>query len=889
VSLSIGTRLGTVEVLGIIGRGGMGEVYRARDTKLKRDVAIKTLPDEFSHDADRLSRFQREAEVLASLNHPNIAAIYDLQEAEGSRFLVLELVEGETLANRIAGGPIPIDEALPVAKSICEALEAAHEQGVVHRDLKPANVKITPDGKVKVLDFGLAKAMESTPNTLLSNSPTLISVAASNAGVILGTAGYMSPEQAKGQTVDRRTDIWAFGVVLYEMLTGRMLFSGETVSETMAFVMTKEPDWKALPTETPWPLEKLLRRCLIKDPRSRLRDIGEARIAIAEVQSGSEPNAPAPQSVSRPSARAWMSVSAVLTLIAAGLALPAVRYFRESALPAPSEMRLEITTPSTSAPLEFALSPDGRYTVFVASGDGPQRLWLRPLDKTQALPMTGTEGATSPFWSPNSRSIGFTALGKLKRIDIAGGPPQILADSGGGRGGTWNSDGIILFTPSAAAPLFRVFASGGAPAAITKLDPVVSHRFPSFLPGGRQFLFYAQGPPDVAGIYLGSLDSNTVRRLTPADTYGAYASPGWLLWVRDGSLVAQHLDLKRNELTGDPVTLADTVAFDANASAGALSVSASGLLAYRRGETGRHQLTWFDRAGKSLGTFGTPDDSTLSFLALSPDGRRVAVNRTVQGNTDVWLLNGTRASRFTFDAAVEEFAVWSPDGSRIAFDSIRKGVRDLYIKPSSGAEDEKLLLQTSQDKYVTDWSPDGRFLLYQSLDPQTSYDLWVLPLEGDQKPWPFLKTRFAEVVGLFSPDGRWVAYFSNESGQMEVYVRPFVTPGANPAGNLARGQWQVSTAGGVYPRWRPDGKELYYTGLDGRIMAVPISATSTTLEPGDPVELFKPRIYGRGNLFAGLGRQYDVTRDGRFLVNTVLDDIETAPITLLQNWKPPNP
>ena len=403
----------------------------------------------------------------------------------------------------------------------------------------------------------------------------------------------------------------------------------------------------------------------------------------------------------------------------------------------------------------------------------------------------------------------------------------------------------------------------------------------------RQFLFFALGSPDTQGIYLGSLDSKETTRLTASDTGGAYLPPGWLVWMQAGTLRARRMDLDGRKLVGDPVTLADQVIFTPGTFIGAFSVSDTGMVAYRAGATAPHQLTWFDRAGKSLGTFGALDES-LSFLSLSPDGRRVAVNRNVQGNTDVWFLDGTRASRFTFDAAVDEFPAWSPDGNRIAFDSVRKGAHDLCIKVSSGADEEKLLLETPQDKYANDWSPDGRFLLYQITDPQTGYDLWVLPLEGNQKPWPFLKTKFAELVGLFSPDGRWIAYISNESGQPEIYVRPFVTPGsANSAGNLARGQWQVSTAGGIYPRWRRDGKELYYIGVDGQMMAVPISATSTTLEPGKPVELFKPTIYGGGNLFTGLGRQYDVTRDGRFLINTVVDDAPSTPITLLQNWHPP--
>jgi serine/threonine protein kinase len=879
----IGTKLAHYEIASHIGSGGMGDVYQATDTKLGRSVAIKFLPEAFSHDSERVARFQREARVLASLNHPNIAAIHGLEEIDTRHFLVMELVPGETLADRIKRGAIPIEEALPIAKQIAEALEEAHEKGVIHRDLKPANIKVTPDGKAKVLDFGLAKAYtRERTEVSASNSPTLMSVAASNAGLILGTAAYMSPEQARGANVDKRTDLWAFGVVLYEMLTGNRLFDGATVSDTLAYVLTKEPDWNALPTETPAPIRRLLRRCLEKDRKRRMADASDARLEIEEALAAPTaevtPAAAVPPAAS--SRVAWI-IAVLGMLIAVGLA---VLSFRQAPPAATLETRTEIVTPPTSDPFSFALSPDGKQIVYLASGDGGSHLWLRSLASATAQPLSGTEGASGPFWSPDSKSIGFFAGGQLKRLDLGGGQPQVLANAFAGRGGTWNADGIILFVPNQGTPLFRVAATGVEAVPVTKLDKQTSHRFPYFLPGGRQFLFFAQGSPDTQGIYLGSLDSKETTRLTASDTGGAYLSPGWLVWIQAGTLRVGRLDLEGRKLVGDPVTLADQVVFDPGAFAGAFSASGTGMVAYRAGvSAGRRQLTWFDHMGKTLGMLGAPDENALLTPRLSSDGRRVAVFRAVQGNTDIWLLDGARTSRFTFDPGLDRFPVWSPDGSRIIFDSNRKGARNFYIKSAGGASNEELVLESPQDKTATDWSEDGRYILFHSIDPSSNRDLWVMPLQGDRKPRVFLKTNFDERWGQFSPDGRWVAYMSNESGRDEIYVRPFMEDGPGQAGG---GQWQVSVAGGSFPLWRTDGKELYYLSPDGKLIAAPIQVQGATLEPGAPVVLFQTRIVG-GGIDNGLGRNYDMSRDGRFLLNTVADDAAAAPITLLQNWKPP--
>jgi serine/threonine protein kinase len=893
MAILTGTRLGQYEILSALGAGGMGEVYRAHDTKLGRDVAIKILSEAFVADPQRLARFQREARTLASLNHPNIGGIYGVEEAHGATALVLELVEGPTLADRIAEGPLPIDEALAIARQIAGALEAAHEQGIIHRDLKPANVKVREDGTVKVLDFGLAKALEPAGaiSAGVSRSPTIPTPAMTQAGMILGTAAYMSPEQARGKTADTRCDIWAFGCVLYEMLTGRCAFAAEDVSLTFAEVMKSEPNWSLLPPLPPV-LNTFLRQCLKKDPRQRVQAIGDVRLALegAFETAVSQAATLAPSSLRR--MRVLWIVTAAAVLAVAGLAVPAMRHLRETPASSPLETRLEINTPATDDPLSFALSPDGRQIVFVASSDGAPRLWLRSLAATTAQPLVGTEGATSPFWSPDSRSVGFFADIALKRLDLGGDVPRVLATQGGFRGATWNGDGVILWT-NASGSLLRVPATGGQFVTV-KTPGQTRYNFPSFLPDGRHFLFTAQGTPDTSGIYLGSLDSPDTHRLTPAETKGVHLSPGWLLWVRAGTLVAQRLDLERPGLIGDPVTLADAVAFDTNSASSAVSVSASGLVAYRSGGGARRQLAWFDRSGKRLGTQGVPDENGLNFPSVSPDGRLVAVSRTVQGNTNIWLLDGTRTSRLTFDAMLDRYPIWSPDGRRIVFTSNRK-MMDLYQKSSSGSGAEDLLLESPQAKVPSDWSADGRFLLYMSADLQTGTDLWVLPMQGKRAsassghpepadgdtPWEFLKTRFDERQGAFSPDGRWVAYTSNESGRNEIYVRPFARPAASgEAVNAAAGQWQVSTSGGIYPRWRSDGKELYYLGPRGEMMAAPIAATGTTLTPGAPAALFTARIVVAGN-----ERQYDVTREGRFLINTVLDDA-SAPITLLQNWRP---
>jgi Tol biopolymer transport system component len=876
--LMLGKILGHYEITGQLGKGGMGEVYRAHDPKLNRDVALKVLPPEFANDPERMGRFKREAQLLASLNHTNIAAIYGLEESEGLHALVMELAEGPTLADHISKGPIALDEALAIAQQIAEALEAAHEKGIIHRDLKPANIKVTPECAVKVLDFGLAKALEGEAAVAdASESPTL-SLAATKAGVILGTAAYMSPEQARGSVVDKRCDIWSFGIVLYEMLTGKQLFAGETVSDTLAAVLRADVDWSMLPGKTPASIRALLRRCLTRDRKDRLRDIGEARIAIAEHLADSS-GASAPETAAVAGSHRFRErlASGTILLLVATLILLAALYFRKTPVDAPG-MCLEINAPATSELTSFAVSPDGRRLVFVASAEGQQRLWMRLLDQIAAQPLAGTEGAKYPFWSPDSRSIGFFAEGKLKRIEVAGGPPQVLASVEFGLGGAWNREGVIVFAQGPTNPLYRVPASGGDPAAITRLDPPRQggHFFPHFLPDSRHLLFFAQGADQ--GVYLASLDSAETRRLIVADTQAVYAAPGHLFFMRRGTLFAQRFDDSRRDVAGDPVPVADSVALDPDYNIGGFSVSETGMLAYRTaGGANLRRLAWLDRSGKEVGMLGTPDDDSLIDPELSPDGRRLAVERTVQGNKDVWLIDTARgaSSRFTFDAEPDYNPIWLPDGSRIAFSSNRKGAFNLYQKASSGAGSDELLLESSLHKFALDWSQDGRFILFIQPDPKGIGDLWVLPLFGERKPFPFVNTSFNEDNGQFSPDGRWIAYQSNESGRSQVHVQPFPGPG---------GKWQVSTAGGITPRWRRDGKELFYIAPDGKLMAAPIHTAGQMFDAGVPAALFQTRILG-GGTSVYKKQQYVVALDGkRFLIDLSVDESTASPITIVTNW-----
>jgi Tol biopolymer transport system component len=714
------------------------------------------------------------------------------------------------------------------------------------------------------------------------NSPTITSPAMmTGVGMILGTAAYMAPEQAKGRTADKRSDIWAFGCVLHEMLTGTRAFAGEDVSDTLANVLKTEPDWHALPPATPTPIRRLLRHCLAKDPRGRIGDASTARIEIDDVQSGRDGGGERVHDAGRRRERmVWASLVAIVTLTAGGT----LAWLRDSASSRASlpETRLEIMTPPTFDPGSFAISPDGRRLVFAANADGHSWLWLRPLDTVTVERLAGTEGASYPFWSPESRSLGFFANGKLKRLDLGAGTPQTLASAQTGFGGAWNRDGVILFSPRTGSPLFRVPAAGGEAVAATKFAAgQLSHRSPQFLPDGRHFLFYIGGGGGDAGIYVGSLDTPETTRITTGGGPAAYAEPGWLLMVRDETLVARRFDPARGALVGDPVTVASPVGSERLGYPGGLfSASQTGLIAYRAAATAATQLTWFDRSGTRLGTLGPRDANGLLDPALSPDGRRVAVRRTVDGNTDIWLIDDARMTRFTSNPSQEQAPIWSPDGTNIVFSSTRNGPLDLYQKRSNDAGAEAPLLATAASKGASAWSPDGRYLLYQSQEPKTGFEIWVLPMVGERKPFAFVQSSFTARYGQFSPDGRWVAYQSDESGHYDIYVRPFT--GSSGAANTSE-QWQVSTTGGISPRWRGDGKELYYIAPDGTLMAASITVTGTAFEAGPPTALFQTRIVYGGISLPGIRPEYDVAPDGRFLINSMAEEIN-SPIIVVQNW-----
>jgi serine/threonine protein kinase/Tol biopolymer transport system component len=887
MTLASGTRLGPYEILAPIGAGGMGEVYRARDTRLERTVAVKVLSDQLSKSEEVRQRFEREAKTISQLSHPHICALYDVGREGQTEYLVMEYLEGETLADRLSKGPLPLEQTLRYGIEMSDALDKAHRQGIVHRDLKPGNVMLTKSG-VKLLDFGLAKAIApAAPQSGLTAFPTIAGGQnLTEAGTILGTFQYMAPEQLEGKEADARTDIFAFGCVLYEMTTAKKAFAGSSQASLISAIMQNDPPpISSVSPMTPPALDRVVRICLAKDPDDRWQSAHDIAGELKWIAESSPSGVPAPVAViARRRNRerlAWLAF-AVASLAAIGLA---VSFLRRPSAP-PPVIRFEIL-PSENAPyaagdrdLSPAVSPDGRLLAFV--GEDSRRkafVWVRPLDGIVARPLPGTEGADYPFWSPDSRSIGFFSDSRLKKIDAAGGPVQVVCEASSGRGGTWSREGVILFSPSATSPIYRVAASGGAPAAVLGLDAAHGEdgqRWPHFLPDGRHFLYFSylganpESRNQNGGIRVGSLDFRETKAVVPQASNPVYIEPGVLLFFRDGNVLAQPFDLKALKTAGDPVPVAENVAHVEAKKLAFFSASSAGVLAYAREAAFQSRLLWLDRQGRQIGSVGEPGD--YSDPRLSSDGRRLVLTAVdvAAAHGSIWIYDLSRGARTLFSqAASADFSpVWSPDGSRIAFASERGGAPRLFLRAAGGGA-EQSLLKTTDAEIPTDWSRDGRFLAYAAPNAATGWDVWILPLEGDRKPYPFMQTKADEGTATFSPDGKWIAYDSKESGKSDVYAAPFPGPGE---------RIPISTAGGRDPKWRGDGKEIFYTAEDGKMMAVPIKA-GTALEPGVPIALFETRTRNKG------GWRYDVTPDGqRFLVITKVQEQEALPMTVVVNW-----
>jgi eukaryotic-like serine/threonine-protein kinase len=893
--LATGAKLGPYEIISPLGAGGMGEVWRARDARLNREVAIKVLPALLNNDEDQLRRFEQEARATSALNHPNILTVYDIGTHDGAPYIVAELLEGADLRAQLNDGALTVRKAIDYAQQITRGLAAAHEKGIVHRDLKPENLFITKDGRVKILDFGLAKLTQPKLARVDTEAPT--SPLLTESGVVIGTVFYMSPEQTRGERADNRADIFAFGAILYELVTGQRAFQGKSPVEVMHAILKEEPpELSDTSHKIPPQLERIVRRCLEKNPERRWQstsDLGFALDALSAPSGSRIETGVAFGAVNESTgkARQFGNVWLVWIIGAAfilGMLGFAWTYFTRQPPAEARVMKFSITPPEKTSFDHLAVSPDGRNLAFTAATGGKVQLWVRALDTTEAKALPGTEGAILPFWSPDSRFIGFFAGGILKKIEVSVGLAQTLCDVRNGTGGTWSREGVILFSALGGGGVFRVSATGGEVASVVKPElerQETDFSDPCFLPDGRHFLYSKyDGQKETRGVYLGSLDGGVTQRLLGDESNAMYATSdkggGYLLFGHGEALMAQPFDAETRQLSGEPFPVARQVGLIFGNSVSShrrnFSVSENGVLVFDPLlDRQRSQLIWVDRGGRKIDSLNGMDN--VGLVRLSPDDKRFIVERLdfQTGNLDLWLSNvtGGNATRFTFDPALDHFPVWSPDGSRIVWSSNREGPFHLYEKAASGAGQDALLLRSDYYKFASDWSRDGRFIIYRQLDPKTKHDVWVLPvgpLAGDQKPFPFVQTEANESGGVLSPDGQWMAYAADESGRYEVYVQSF------PGGG---GKRQISTAGGIGPYWRGDGRELFYHAPDGKLMAAAVKG-GASFETGAPVALFEFRA--SGNLITPY---YSVTSDGqRFLLSTIVETKAAAPLTVVVNW-----
>ena len=867
----------------------MGEVWRARDPKLGRDVAIKVLPTAFSEDKARLFRFEQEAQAAGALNHPNILSIYHIGTHEGAPYIVSELLEGETLRDRLAGGALPQRKATDYALQIAKGLAAAHEKGIIHRDIKPDNVFITDDGRVKILDFGLAK-LTASADGVVSQTEVPTRKVNTDPGTVMGTMGYMSPEQLKGKTADHRSDIFSFGAILYEMLSGKRAFRGDSMAETMSAILREEPPDLSETNKTVSPsLERVVRHCLEKNPAERFHSARDLAFAIeslsgSAISSGQTtsieaavPDLPPPTTISKVFNNARMAWIAVAVL-AVGLVVALGAIYLSQPSTNLTATRLSFVVPPELAfndtrPDAAVISPDGQKIAFTATGaDGKTMLYVHNLDSTEAKPLPGSDNALEPFWSPDSRSIAYGSNGKLKRSDLTGANAQVLCDSARLIGGTWNKEGVILFAPDYRTTLMQVPAQGGEPKPVnmmTEGNDVERHRFPYFLPDGRHFLFLREQK----GLWAGSLDSPEIKQIVAERGVAVYAPPGWLIFLRNDALVAQAFDTRKLTLIDEPVPIITGAKNPPGVRR--FSVSENGVLVWQGQWQRDYQLVWYDREGKQIGAVDTPMKVGVGQSPmLSPDGKRLVVRRAMSSagaDSNLWVVDLEKGTGLRITSTFSQMPVWSPDGSRIAYNS-GNGVS---VKAANGSGDAETLLPRTA--FTASWSPDGRFIIFKERGVKTRMDLWALPMFGDRKEYQLSNSPFDEQNPQLSPNGRWLAYTSDETGNPEVYVQSF-----SADGKLGADKKRVSTTGGNLPVWRRDGSELFFVGLEGQMLASSVKTGETEFQFDAPKPLFKTRILA---LEGAIFHEYDVSPDGqRFLVGTLIGDSKAAPPTVIMNW-----